>query len=417
MDLSLIYEIDSITEENCGVREESSSSDSDDEFFIPEELGGNSVLEEIGEKCEHDWRVDYIRNNEVCVKCGITKKLESFVDGGEITETIAIESNQLSVKGIGQRMKRFYLWHESPSYIIKSFNEDLNTIGIICSKVGISQMIADDARLIYRRFKDIIGFKSSSKYLSKSSTKKQRIAMMEKFQGKDEDFKKQILFSNCRLRGDSKIGLLCACIFYACYKNGFCIICNVLAESANIKPKYVHKGCNVLLQIRDLNDDKLNMLMPVICMPYPIHYLKTVCDGFEEIIGKKIVDKQREEIKICLLNTQLYDLIVNHNPHSFAIGIVLLYLVSNKIITHKFSKKDIAKYFGICQPTINTTYKELISNKDKVFDYSKKEEELIEMIKNKKCEIDNERFKKFFEKIEANTINIDMNVINKMTIN
>ena len=63
---------------------------------------------------------------------------------------------------------------------------------------------------------------------------------MIKFKDKDDEFKKQILFSNCKLRGDSKTGLLCGCIYYACLKNGFCIISNVLADKANIKPKYVH---------------------------------------------------------------------------------------------------------------------------------------------------------------------------------
>ena len=124
----------------------------------------------------------------------------------------------------------------------------------------------------------------------------------------------------------------------------------------------------------------------------------------------------REQIKICLLNTQYYDLIVNHNPHSFAIGIVLLYLVSNQIISFRFSKKEIANHFGICQPTINTTYKELINNKDKVFDYSHNEEQLIRMIKDKEIKIDNKRFNQFFSGISENANKIDLEVIKKLSI-
>lgn len=401
-DLSLIYSIDSAAE----------VSETFDEFVI-----GDDIKSDVIPECIHIWRTDYVKNNEVCIKCGVTKELETFEDNrNEINESISIEPNLINVKGINLKMKRFYLWHEGQNYIAKSFNEDLSVIKGIGDKLGINRMVIDDAKLIYKRYKEITGLKNNYKYLSKASTKKERINTMIKFKDKDDEFKKQILFSNCKLRGDSKTGLLCGCIYYACLKNGFCIISNVLADKANIKPKYVHKGCNVLLQIRDLNDDRLNILMPVICFPYPVDYLKTVCDGFEELIEMKIDDKAREQIKICLLNTQYYDLIVNHNPHSFAIGIVLLYLVSNQIISFRFSKKEIANHFGICQPTINTTYKELINNKDKVFDYSHNEEQLIRMIKDKEIKIDNKRFNEFFSGISENANKIDLEVIKKLSI-
>lgn len=403
MDLNLINAIDSITEDDY-VNEES-----DDEFIIPEELLGED--NELIEECKHEWRTDNVKRNEVCIKCGITRETDNYIDGGDIDDnTIAIEANQFNIKGIGRKMRRFYLWHESPSYVIKSFNEDLNTIKKICDKVGIIGMIANDAKLIYKRFKEITGF-GANRTISKSATKKQRIAMIQRFKDEDEEFKKQMTISNCRLRGDSKTGLLCACIYYACYKNGFCVICNVLADAINIKPKYVHKGCNALMQIRDLGDSKMKMLVPIVCMPYPVNFTDSVCDRYEKLLGKEINEEHRDKIKICMLNSQRYDLIINHNPHSFAIGIVFLYLAENKIMSNKYSKKDIADFFGICQPTLNTTFKELVFNKDKVMNFEYDDKELRDVIDNKKCEIDNERFEKFFEGIDSNRLKIDLDVI------
>lgn len=386
----------------------------DDDFeFIVDELEDGDC-NECDDECNHEWRIDYVKNAEVCVNCGLTKELEEFADSGEVVDTIAIDANQINIKGISRKMKRFYLWHASPSYAIRSFNEDLRVIKEIGDKIGLSSMICDDAKLIYKRFKELIGFGGNNKYVQKSTTKKQRIAMMQKHQNDDEDFKDRIMISNCRLRGDSKIGLLCGCLYYACYKNGFCIICNVFAECANIKPKYVHKGCNVLIQMRNTGDEKLNMLMPVVCMPYPINYLKTVCDGFESICEIKISDKQRKEIMICMLNSQKHKLIVNHNPHSFAIGIAFMYLIKNKIINYKFSKKVVADYFGICQPTINTTYKELVFNQDMIFDYSKDIDELKCEIEEMRIDIDKERFKRFFKGISSNDLNLDIGVIQSL---
>ena len=75
-----------------------------------------------------------------------------------------------------------------------------------------------------------------------------------------------------------------------------------------------------------------------------------------------------------------------------------------------------SNHFGICQPTINTTYKELINNKDKVFDYSHNEEQLIRMIKDKEIKIDNKRFNEFFSGISENANKIDLEVIKKLSI-
>ena len=112
-DLSLIYSIDSAAE----------VSETFDEFVI-----GDDIKSDVIPECIHIWRTDYVKNNEVCIKCGVTKELETFEDNrNEINESISIEPNLINVKGINLKMKRFYLWHEGQNYIAKSFNEDLRT--------------------------------------------------------------------------------------------------------------------------------------------------------------------------------------------------------------------------------------------------------------------------------------------------
>ena len=58
----------------------------------------------------------------------------------------------------------------------------------------------------------------------------------------------------------------------------------------------------------------------------------------------------------------------------------------------------------------------MINNKDKVFDYSHNEEQLIRMIKDKEIKIDNKRFNQFFSGISENANKIDLEVIKKLSI-
>ena len=62
------------------------------------------------------------------------------------------------MKGLGIKMKNFYLWQSASNYCYIAFNKDLDTIKSICDKVGLNGMISDDAKLIYRKYKEIIGF-------------------------------------------------------------------------------------------------------------------------------------------------------------------------------------------------------------------------------------------------------------------
>lgn len=363
--------------------------------------------------CDHKFLLDDVRNEFICINCGITKDTDEFNNNSDINNPIEI--NQISVKGLGIKMKNFYLWQSASNYCYIAFNKDLDTIKSICDKVGLNGMISDDAKLIYRKYKEIIGF-NTTKMIYKPNTKKQKIKIIEQFKtDNNTSINNQMIISTCKVRGDTKKGLLCACIYYACFKNNKCILCSTLSEAINIRSKCVHKGCDILLQIREMDDKDIKVLIPIVCLPYPIDYMDNVCYVFEKYTKCNITDKMRNEIKVCMLNSQNNNILVNHNSNSFAICIVFIYLVEHRVIKANYSKKLIADWFGICQPTINTTCKELIKNHSKIFeDSNDNTNDKCDDNTNDKCEVSEKQMKEFIKGIECNNINLDLNIIHSL---
>lgn len=401
MKLSNIYAIDSLTESDFNI-------DYDDDFDYDNLLDNN--------ECVHEWRVDLSKNSQLCIKCGFTKDLETFEENTEYNESINIENNQITLKGVNRKLRQFNIWHESQPFAIKLFNDDLIRIKEICKKINILPMIGDDAQLIYKRFKNIIGF---NKIVNKSSTKKKKIALIEDFKNND-DMIIEIIKSDCKLRGDGRIGLLCASIYYACLKNNICILPKVIIKGVNIKSKNMNDGCNALLQIRKLGDDELKHLMPIICFPYPENYFKTVCDAFDNIFkthliirndGKRLLelsDKMKNEYFDCLIKIKKYNLIFNHKTHSLAICMMLLYLTEKNYTQIKGLKKIICDEFDLSNPTINNTYQDLLINKDFLLGLKN-----FNIIKNK---LNKEKYLKFFENVNDNFNIVDVKFINSIDI-
>ena len=159
MNLSNIYAIDSLTE---------------DDVFVDDNDDNNFNYDNLLNDCIHEWRIDNVKNNKLCIKCGIIQELRVFEEDTNYSESINIENNQITLKGVGKKLRQFNIWHESQPFAIKLFNKDLERIKTICKNIGILPRIGDDAQLIYKRFKNIIGF---NKIIGKSSTKKKKISL------------------------------------------------------------------------------------------------------------------------------------------------------------------------------------------------------------------------------------------------
>ena len=257
------------------------------------------VYDDYNDECIHEW-VEVNKTFKVCSLCGEQQENNKFAESGDIDESIYKEVDQINFK-VNGNLRRFNNWHNGLPFDIKSFNADLEKIEIISLKVKIPIMIAQDAQLIYKKFKELLG---DTKYITKSSTKKDKIDTMNKFT--DEKMRQEVIINNCKLRGDSRIGLLCACIYYACFKNELCVLCSTLANAAEIKPKYVHKGCNSLLQIRSLFINEFKILIPKVCLPYPIDYFNTMINSFKNLYNIEFDDLMLKDIKLCLINAQHY---------------------------------------------------------------------------------------------------------------
>lgn len=403
MDIASIYAIDSLTDSL------SSSVLYDDEDDIYDNL-----------TCDHEWRIDNANNNQMCIKCGFVEELQTFEEDTSYSESVAFENNQITIKGAGSKLRKFNLWHEGQSFSIKLFNKDLLRIKDICKKIGIPSMIGDDAQLIYKRFKQIIGF---DKIISKSSTKNKKISLMEQYKNDDKTIK-EIILSDCKLRGDGRIGLLCASIYYACMKNNICILPKVIIKGAGIKSKNMNDGCNALLQIHHLNDPELLKLMPVVCFPYPENYYQTVVDAFNDIFVKynivttdgerffQLTDNMKKDFYDSLVRIKKYNLIFNHKTHSLAICMMLIYLTEIVHINMKGFKKIICDEFDLSNPTINNSYQDLLLNKNFLLGFKN-----VDVIKPN---INKEQFLNFFKNISDNnnyvTPSIQNSIINSVDI-
>lgn len=399
MKLSYIEAIDSLTET-------SSDFDDYDDFNY----------DNLDNVCNHEWRNDNIKNLKLCIKCGYTQELQTFEEDTSYYEGIAIENNQISLKGAGRKLRQFNIWHESQSFAIKLFNSDLNRIKDICKNINILPMIGDDAQLIYKRFKNIIGF---NKIIGKSSTKKKKIALIEEYKDND-DIIKEINLSDCKLRGDGRIGLLCASIYYACLKNNIYILPKTIIKGANIKSKNFNDGCNALLQIRKLNDEEFLRLMPVICLPYPENYYNSICITFDFIINRYIIMKNdntrfkkltndiKNDLLDSLIKIKKFNLIFNHKTHSLAICMMLLLLTEKYDVNIKGLKKIICNEFDLSNPTINNSYHDLMVNKDFLLGY--KNFDVVKPV------IDENKYFKFFENVKDVHNKVSVDVINSIDI-
>ena len=74
--------------------------------------------------CDHKFLLDEVRNEFICINCGITKDTDEFNNNSDINNPIEI--NQISVKGLGIKMKNFYLWQSASNYCYIAFNKDLD---------------------------------------------------------------------------------------------------------------------------------------------------------------------------------------------------------------------------------------------------------------------------------------------------
>ena len=154
-------------------------------------------------------------------------------------------------------------------------------------------------------------------------------------------------------RGANRIGVIAACIYYACKECSVPRSINELSTMFDISPKIMTKGCKIYNEIMRTNKNKMRKL------GYKSINLNDFIERFSHQL--KLSEKDIENIFLISKKCEELKIINDNTPPSMAAGCIYLYIKKNKINIYKNQISEVCK---ISEVTINKCYKKLESNED-----------------------------------------------------
>ena len=287
----------------------------------------------------------------VCSNCGRVAKAslmdhgpewKTYEDGGTSTSRCGMPTNALlpqsslgtTISGnCNYRLKTLHNWGLMP-YKERSLNAVLNMIKTKCATAGIIGCVEDDAKILYK-------IASECKTTSRNC-----------MNGKN---------CNIIIRGKNRIGLIAACIFYACKRRDCAKSVKEIATLFNIKPSRVNRGCkNFVKYVKYKNIDYSTNLS------YPSQYIIQFCEKLKinnmvsnksTCNGKIIHIDYIKEIITIANNVQKINIVPSHTPISVAAACILLYIIENEI--DEIDKRKISEAFDISEVTLMKAYNKI----------------------------------------------------------
>jgi len=163
-------------------------------------------------------------------------------------------------------------------------------------------------------------------------------------------------------RGSNRIGIIAACIYYACKECEAPRSTNELSSLFQIDNKIMTKGCKNFTEIMRMSKDKKRI---------QVHKSINLHDFIDRFSHKlKLCENQQKNIKILSKMCEELNLINDNTPPSMAAGCIHLYIRYKKI---EIDKKQISEVCKISEVTINKCSKKLEDNKsliDKLNEFS-----------------------------------------------
>ncbi|AHA45620.1 putative transcription initiation factor IIb-like protein [Acanthamoeba polyphaga mimivirus] len=216
------------------------------------------------------------------------------------------------------RLKRKQKWN-STVYKERSLNDVFEKISTICSKSNIPRIIADTAKILYKKLSDC-------KHKSGNNVGKQII-----------------------IRGHNRISIIAACIYKACEMNKNPRTVKEIARFFGIDEKKVTKGNKQFEKIMKNTDDNMIILDPVNSNSTE-DYIRRHCPRLK-------VNKDHTDIAVKISNNCCrMKLASDHNPQSIAAGAILVMVVFCEL---NIDKRKISRLFGISDVTIDKIYKKI----------------------------------------------------------
>jgi transcription initiation factor TFIIB len=200
-------------------------------------------------------------------------------------------------------------------YREKSLLTVLERIQTKCKKYGITQIIINSAKVLYKKVSD-------SKHIR------------GKRKGK-----------NMIMRCINRRSMIAACVFYACKMQKEPRSPKEIADIYELEIKNVHRGCRKILDYIDLTS-----------IFYQIRNSQAT-DFIERLAKKLDIDRKYIDLSkdICN-NIHKLDIASTHEPPSIAAGCILL--VAN-MYNININKKHISEIFDISDVTISKTYRKI----------------------------------------------------------
>jgi len=157
-----------------------------------------------------------------------------------------------------------------------------------------------------------------------------------------------IIAKNKISRGGNRLGLIAACVYFACVDCNVGRSVNEISEIFKIKNTILTKGCKIFKETmyQNKNMNRVNSYKTVGIEDF-LHRFCSKLGLNDEDIGniKKIANKCKEQNIVC-----------ENTPPSMAAGCIYLYLKNKDI---RKDKKDLADVCKISEVTINKCYKKI----------------------------------------------------------
>lgn len=268
----------------------------------------------------------------VCTNCG--QVVSSIIDCGAewtqynddnkkdmnrcshpISQLLPQSSMATTIAGsCSSRIRTLHGWSAMP-YKERSLNDVFKIIQSKCAKGKIIKCFEDDAKIMYKNISDC-------KHL----------------EGKN-------LGKSVIIRGKNRMGVIAACVLYACKKKDKTRSSKEIAKLFGLKHTEINKGCKIFLKLAKIANIelKLNSIDP-------IQFIVRFCEGMR--IKKTYID---QAVQICH-NAEILQIASVHTPVSLATGSIYMMGVLNNF---DIQKKTIADNFNVSQVTISKAYKKL----------------------------------------------------------
>jgi transcription initiation factor TFIIB len=154
-------------------------------------------------------------------------------------------------------------------------------------------------------------------------------------------------------RGSNRIGIIAACIYYACKECDVPRSTGELSSLFNINNKVMTRGCKNFTEIMRMSKDRNRI---------QLHKSINLHDFIERFCHKlKLNDKDKENIKALSKLCDDLGLVNDNTPPAMASGCIHLYLKTNNI---EIDKKVISEVCKISEVTVNKCSKKLESQKE-----------------------------------------------------